>query len=125
MQEQIDKYREYLIEHYVSAKCGYYQSILKRVVESHHSFNLGYLSSKLDVYVMVIEGFERQVNLDVSTNVDTGEVIIKVYIDGVLPNLTWIEMKMDDVILEHWMRFNKAITELANYNRGIQGALCC
>lgn len=125
MQEQIDAYREHLIEHYVSAKCGYYQSILKPIVESHAGFNMGYLSSKLDIYVMHIEGFERQVTLDVSTNVDTGEVIIKVYIDGVLPNLTWIEMKMDDVILEHWMRFNKAITELANYNRGIQGALCC
>lgn len=125
MQEQIDKYREHLVEQYVSAKCGYYQSVLKEIVKQNSLLNTGYLSTMEDTYNVHVNGVGRRINIEVCTNVTTGEVINRAYMSGASPEIPIGSITMDDVILEHWMRFNKAITELANYNRGIQGALCC
>ena len=125
VQEQVDKYREHLVEQYVSAKCGYYQSVLKEIVKQNPLLNTGYLSTMEDTYIVHVNGIDRQINIEVCTNVTTGEVINRVYMSGASPETPIGSIKMDDIILGHWIRFNKAVTELTNYNRGIQGALCC
>lgn len=125
MQEQIDKYKEHLIEHYVRAKCLYYQSVLKEIVKQNPLLYTGYLCTMEDTYIVHVNGLDQRINIEVCTNVTTGEVINRTHMSGASPEIPIGSITMDDVILEHWMRFNKAITELANYNRGIQGALCC
>lgn len=125
VQEQIDEYREHLVEHYVSAKCGYYRSVLKEIVKQNPLLNTGYLSTMDDTYNVHVNGIDRRINIEVCTNVTTGEVINRTYMSGALPETPIGSITMDDFILEHWMRFNKAVTELTSYNRGIQGALCC
>lgn len=126
MQEQIDTHKEHLVEQYVIAKCAYYQSVLKEAMKQHSKLNLGSLATMVDTYAIVINNVDRYVNLEVCLDYEeTEEIVIRVFIEEVVPEFEWIEVIMDDVIFGHWQRFNKAIADLVSHNRGIQGALCC
>ena len=126
MQDQIDSHKAHLVEQYFSAKCAYYQSVLKEAIKQQSDLNLGALTTLTDMYFISINKIDRLVTLEVCFDSDdTEEIIIKVFVEDVVDEFEWIAVKMDDVIFGHWQRFNKAIADMVSYNRGIQGALCC